>query len=91
MSERSDPIDEIQRGCCPVRPYLIRVEGHLDTSWSEWFGGMSISRELTENGPETVIQGLVADQAQLHGILTKLVSLNLSLILVERLPLALHG
>ena len=65
--------------------YLIRIEGHLNANWSEWFGGMSITTELTSHGAETVIEGLVADQAALHGLLLKLNNLNLPLIKVQRL------
>ncbi len=91
MGGNSENIDDGTNGCCLCHRYLIRVQGHLDATWSEWFGGMSISTEVAESGPETVIEGVVADQAQLHGILTKLVSLNLSLILVKRLPAITSG
>jgi hypothetical protein len=65
--------------------YLIRIEGHLNNTWSEWLGGMEITTEITSNGPETVMEGFVADQAALHGLLMKLNNLNLPLITVQRL------
>ncbi len=86
MPRSPDGADNPRAGCCACHRYLIRVQGCLDATWSEWFGGMSVSTEVTADGPETVIEGGVADQAQLHGLLTKLIGLNLSLIQVQRLP-----
>jgi hypothetical protein len=64
----------------PAR-YEIRVAGVLDVRWAAWFGGLRINGE----GEETVICGLVADQAALHGLLTKVRDLGLCLISVRRL------
>lgn len=60
--------------------YRIRVKGVLDPSWSDWFGGFTIIS--TED--ETELTGLVVDQAALHGILTKINDLGLSLISVSQ-------
>jgi hypothetical protein len=46
--------------------YQIRIKGHLDSQWSDWFEGMPIT--LEENG-ETLLTGFVADHAGLHGLL----------------------
>jgi hypothetical protein len=62
--------------------YQIRIKGHLDPSWAEWFGTMSLSHQ--EDGT-TLLTGPVADQPALHGLLAKLHSLGLSLLLVERI------
>lgn len=59
--------------------YDIRVKGHLDQRWSEWFDGMMITNEAAG---ETLISGPVADQAALHSLLTKVYTLNLTLISV---------
>jgi hypothetical protein len=64
----------------PAR-YEIRVAGVLDGRWAAWFGGLQISGQ----GEETVICGLVADQPALHGLLTKVRDLGLCLISVRRL------
>ena len=48
--------------------YELRVQGHLDDSWSTWFDGMALSRE---NNGTTTMRGLVTDQAALHGLLAK--------------------
>ena len=46
--------------------YRIRVGGHLDSSWSEWFEGLRLTYEA--NG-ETVLSGPIVDEAALHGVL----------------------
>jgi hypothetical protein len=64
----------------PAR-YEIRVAGVLDCRWAAWFDGLQISGQ----GEETVICGLLADQPALHGLLTKVRDLGLCLISVRRL------
>jgi len=60
--------------------YEIRVKGHLDGCWSEWFDGLTITN--LESG-ETVLCGEIVDQAALHGVLSKVRDLNLLLIAVR--------
>ena len=61
--------------------YRIRVGGHLDSSWSEWFGGLRLTHEV--NG-ETVLSGPIVDEAALHGVLAKVRDLGLPLLAVNR-------
>jgi hypothetical protein len=67
--------------------YEIRVAGVLDGRWAAWFNGLHISGQREE----TVICGLVADQAALHGLLTKVHDLGLCLISVRRLDTGQAG
>jgi hypothetical protein len=60
--------------------YVIRIKGHLDESWADWFDGMTISHEA--NG-ETVMFGSLPDQAALHGVLNRLRDLGVQLISVN--------
>ena len=60
--------------------YEIRLKGQLETRWAEWFDGLTIS--LDENG-NTLLRGLVADQAALHGLLKKVRDLGLPLLSVN--------
>jgi hypothetical protein len=60
--------------------YEIRVKGHLDLSWSDWFDGMTI---LHEDNGETLLAGTLTDQAALHGLLTRVRDLGMMLISVN--------
>jgi hypothetical protein len=63
--------------------YQIKVPGHLNESWSEWAGGMTITVESEGDGlPVTTLTGSV-DQAALQGLLRRLYSLGLPLISVN--------
>jgi hypothetical protein len=70
-------------GLEPSQPmvYQIRIQGHLGGQWTDWFGGLNISRE--DNG-ETLLAGPVADQAALHGLLRKVRDLGMILVSVNR-------
>jgi hypothetical protein len=58
----------------------ITVMKRIDFSWSEWFEGMTIQH--TEQD-ETILSGIVADQAALYGLLAKLHNLGLTLVSVN--------
>lgn len=60
--------------------YQIRIKGQLGAQWGAWFDGMTITQ--TANG-ETLITGLVADQAALYGLLRKVRDLGLPLLAVS--------
>jgi len=62
--------------------YEIHICGKLDQKWSEWFDGFSI----THTNGETVLEGAIADQSALYGILAKINDLGLTLKRVEKLP-----
>jgi hypothetical protein len=62
--------------------YRIRLKEKLDQRWSDWLGGLKIIHE--PNG-ETVLVGEVVDQAALHGLLSKVRDLQLTLISVSPL------
>jgi len=57
--------------------YIIRVKGHLDTFWQEWFANLSIIHD--EDGT-TLLSGHIQDQAALYSILIKLRDLGLTLL-----------
>lgn len=57
--------------------YELRVDGHLDDHWSAWLGDLSIARH--DDGTST-LTGLVADQAQLHGLLSALRDMGVTLL-----------
>ena len=59
----------------------IRIKGHLDQRWADWFDGLTIT--LEENG-DTLLTGQGVDQAALHGLLRKVRDLGLPLVSVNR-------
>ena len=64
----------------PAR-YEIRVDGVLDVRWADWFGSLRVEN----NGSQTIIVGLLADQPALHGVLAKIRDLGLCLLSVRRI------
>jgi hypothetical protein len=67
--------------------YEIKIKGHLDDHWKQWFGGM-VFRHI-ENGEDglryTLMIGPLVDQPALHGLLAKIRDLNLTLISVRKI------
>ena len=58
----------------------IRIKGHLDPSWQDWFGGLEM---VQEKEGTTLFSGPLQDQAALHGILTKMHGLGLTLLFLS--------
>lgn len=78
-------MDEILQTLSLDRPstYQIRIPGHMDESWTEWDGNISVEVGRDEDDrPFTIITGKM-DQAALHGLLRRLYSLGLPLISVK--------
>ncbi len=61
--------------------YVIRLKGHLDARWTAWFDGLTLTHD---SDGTTIIHGLVADQAALHGLLQKVRDLGLPLVSVTQ-------
>jgi hypothetical protein len=64
-----------------TRFYEIRIEGHVDGQWADWFDGMAIT--MAEDGT-TLFSGPVPDQPALYGLLRKVRDLGLPLVAVNR-------
>jgi hypothetical protein len=62
--------------------YQIRIKGHLDTQWADWFENATIA--VTEDG-DTLLTCPVVDQAALHGLLKKVRDLGIPLLSVNRI------
>jgi hypothetical protein len=76
MSNKPDATNELNQ---PV-VYQIRLKGHLSALWRDWFDGLTIT--LEDNG-DTLLTGLVIDQAALHGLLKRVRDLGLPLLSVN--------
>jgi hypothetical protein len=64
--------------------YVIKLQGRLGQEWSSTFGNMDIQTGSCENeAPITIMQGSVADQAALHGLLQQVRDLGLVLLEVR--------
>lgn len=59
--------------------YRIQVRGRLDPGWAAWLGGLA----MTAQGGDTILSGALADQSALHGVLSRINDLNLTLVRVE--------
>ena len=59
--------------------YQIRIKGHLDLQWTDWFEGLSI---LPQANGDTLLTGVVVDQAALFGLFKKVRNLGMLLISV---------
>ena len=66
--------------------YLIRIQGRLAARWATHFEPMTLT---TNDDGTTLIQGLVVDQAALHGLLQSLRDLGITLL--SLIPLTADG
>ena len=61
--------------------YEIKLQGHLDTKWSEWFYDMAI----THDSDVTTLCGPLPDQIVLHSVLDRIRDMNLPLLSVKQI------
>jgi hypothetical protein len=76
MSDKQTIDDKHNQHQC----YEIRLKGHLDDRWTDWFEGLTIT---LEEDSDTLLTGLVIDQVALHGLLKKVRDLGLTLVSVN--------
>ncbi len=59
--------------------YEIRVQGHLAPRWASRFDGLAL---VPQDDGTTVIEGPVADQSALHGLLRTISALGVPIVSV---------
>jgi hypothetical protein len=77
MTERQNPAPAHR----DADRYEIRLTGHLDARWTDWFDGLAVSHS---GDGTTVISGHIVDQAALHGLLQRVRDLGLPLVSVRQ-------
>ena len=65
--------------------YEIRLKGHLDPHWLDWFDGLELKHL---EGDQTLLSGLLPDQTALHSLLNRIRDLNMPLISVKQVDLS---
>ena len=58
----------------------IKVKHRLDPQWAEWLENVDVTHTGED---ETTLRGVVADQAALYGLLTRVRDLGLALLSVS--------
>jgi hypothetical protein len=76
-----DPLPEFNQSSC----YEFRVHGWLDSQSTSWFEGMDISADETYTPVQTIIKGYIEDQAALHGLISRIRDLGLTMVSVNRI------
>ena len=61
--------------------YEIKIRGHLNHRWDEWFYDLAITHECDGT---TTLYGPLPDQTVLHSILERIRDMNLQLISVNK-------
>lgn len=70
----------------PAR-YQIVVDGLVEEGMSEFLAGMQIeSTDRSDGSSITTLTGLIADQAELAGVVNSIYELHLSILSIEVLP-----
>ena len=62
--------------------YRIKIRGQLDPRWQDWFDGLTITPTGSGN---TLLSGVIVDQAALHGVFKKIRNLGLTIVSVKPL------
>ncbi len=71
MSEKPQPL------------YRICVRGRLSQTGAAWFEGFTLTVDETTRPLQTRLEGPVMDQAALHGLISRIRDLGLTLISVQ--------
>lgn len=76
-------MNEFPENILPNTPYEFRVSGRLSTETADWFEDMTLTVDETTTPPQTIIQGVIRDQAALYGLISRIRDLGLQLVSVN--------
>ena len=62
--------------------YRVRIAGRVNDGWSDFMSDLEQSFDPENGVTITTINGIVADQSALHGLLERIRDLNLTLLSV---------
>ena len=81
--DRTEGGEQLEQPAAPPESarYEIVVKGHLDARWARQFGGLALTNLP---GERTLLAGPLPDQPALHGVLSRIRDLSLTLISVLR-------
>jgi hypothetical protein len=80
------PLDSARISSDQPGVYRICVQGRIKADWGDRFEGVAItSNPLMQDPPRTILEGTLADQAALVGVINSLYELRLAILSVERL------
>ena len=74
-------MDQLPKSTQPAA-YSIRIAGRVNDGWSDFMSNLDESWEQENGVTITIINGIVADQSALHGLLEHIRDLNLTLLTV---------
>lgn len=80
MGDQAAQLMSDERADHEASRYELRVDRHLDDHWADWFGDVTLTREVDGT---TTLRSLVLDQSALHGLLIKIRDLGMTLISVR--------
>ena len=76
-----DPLPEFNK---PTY-YEFRVRDRISSQSAAWFEGMEIAVDETVEPIQTIIKGYMEDQAALHGLISRIRDLGLTLVSVNQI------
>lgn len=65
--------------------YEFRVRNRISSQSAGWFEGMEIAVAETAEPTQTIIKGYIQDQAALHGLISRIRDLGLTLVSVNQI------
>ena len=82
--ERKQSMDELPEFNKPAY-YEFRVRDRISSQSAAWFEGMEVAIDEAAEPIQTIIKGYMEDQAALHGLISRIRDLGLTLVSVNQI------